>query len=72
MTNAEMVKGVFCDAYLFYQKYEKRPNAPGMWEEATKDFSEVLKKYNGNVFCCRHMLSTFMQLEKEKGINYGS
>lgn len=63
--NARMVKGVFCDAYNFYLKYHGRPAEPGMWNEATRDFGGIMKKYDGETLCARLMLATFAQLEEE-------
>ena len=63
---AAMVKGVFCDAYLFYQKYHGKPMEPGLWESATADLAQIMKKYNGAPICGRIMLATFSQLEEEK------
>jgi len=63
---AAMVKGVFCDAYLFYQKYHPRPMEPGAWEGATKDFGDIMKKYEGSTICGRIMLAVFSQLDEEK------
>lgn len=63
--NARMVKGVFCDTYNFYLKYHGRPAEPGMWDEATKDFGDILKQYNGETMCARIMLAVFSQLEEE-------
>lgn len=63
--SGELVKGVFCDAYKFYLKYHGRPMEPGMWDEATKDFGEIMKKYNGAPICGRLMLAAFSQLEGE-------
>lgn len=63
---AAMVKGVFCDAYLFYQKYHGKPMGPGVWESATADFAQIMKKYDGAPICGRIMLATFTQLEEEK------
>ena len=61
-----MVKEIFCNAYIFYQKYHGKPMEPGLWEAATADFSKLMKKYNGDPFCGRIMLATFSQLEEEK------
>lgn len=36
-----------------------------MWDEATKDFGDIMKKYNGASICGRLMLATFSQLEEE-------
>ena len=63
---AVMVKGVFCDAYLFYQKYHGKPMEPGLWNAATADFAQIMKKYDGSSICGRIMLATFTQLEEEK------
>jgi hypothetical protein len=63
---AAMVKGVFCDAYIFYQKYHGKPMEPGLWESATADFAQIMKKYDGAPICGRIMLATFTQLEDEK------
>ena len=63
--SGELVKGVFCDAYKFYLKYHGRPMEPGMWDEATKDFGEIMKKYNGAPICGRLILAAFSQLEGE-------
>lgn len=67
---AAMVKGVFCDAYLFYQKYHGKPMEPGLWNSATADFAQIMKKYNGSSICGRIMLATFTQLEEEKNGTY--
>lgn len=37
-----------------------------MWDEATKDFGDIMKKYNGAPICGRLMLATFSQLELEE------
>lgn len=63
---AVMVKGVFCDSYIFYQKYHGKPMEPGLWESATADFALIMKKYDGAPICGRIMLATFTQLEDEK------
>lgn len=63
--SGDLVKGVFCDAYKFYLKYHGRPIEPGMWDEATKDFGDIMKRYNGASICGRLMLATFSQLEEE-------
>lgn len=62
---AALVKGVYGDAFRFYQKYHGRPAEPGFWDEATKDFSEIMRKYKGATICGRIMLATFSQLEEE-------
>lgn len=63
---AAMVKGVFRDSYLFYQKHHGKPMEPGLWESATADFAQIMKKYDGAPICGRIMLATFTQLEEEK------
>lgn len=63
--NGKLVKGVFCDAYNFYLKYHGKPMEPGMWDGATKDFADIMGKYNGAPICGRLMLATFSQLEEE-------
>lgn len=63
--SGDLVKGVYCDAYKFYLKYHGRPMEPGMWDEATKDFGDIMKRYNGASICGRLMLATFSQLEEE-------
>lgn len=65
MESGELVRGVFCDAYKFYLKYHGRPMEPGMWDEATKDFGDIMKKYNGAPICGRLMLAAFSHLEEE-------
>lgn len=65
--NGKMVKGVFCDAYNFYLKYHGKPMEPGLWDAATKDFSDIMGKYHGAQICGRLMLATFSQLEEETG-----
>lgn len=60
-----IVKGVFSDAYRFYLKYHGRPLESGFWDEATNDFSSIMKKYNGATICGRIMLAAFSQLEEE-------
>lgn len=63
--SGKLVKGVYCDAYNFYLKYHGRPMEPGMWENATNDFGDILRKYEGAPICGRIMLATFSQLEEE-------
>lgn len=63
---AAMVKEVFCDSYLFYVKYHGKPMEPGLWESATADFGQIMKKHNGAPICGRLMLAAFSQLEEEK------
>lgn len=62
---AAMVKQVFCDAYLFYQKHHGRPMEPGHWDEATEEFSEIMRRHSGATLCGRMMLAVFSQLEEE-------
>ncbi len=62
---AELVKGVWSDSYRFYLKYHGRPMEPGTWQEATRDFSEIMRKYDGASVCGRLMLAALQQLEEE-------
>lgn len=62
---SELAKGVWSDSYRFYLKYHGRPAEPGMWEEATKDFGGIMKKYEGATVCARLMLAAFSLLEEE-------
>lgn len=63
--NAKLIKGVWADSYRFYLKYHGRPMGPGIWQEATSDFAEIMKKYEGSPVCGRVMLAAFSQLEEE-------
>jgi len=63
--SGKMVKGVFCDAYLFYLKYHGKPMGPELWESAVKDMGETIRKYHGGNLCGRLMLAAFSQLEEE-------
>lgn len=65
--NAKTVKDAFCDAYNFYLKYHGRPMEPGFWDEATGDFSEIMRKNQGSTICGRLMVAVFSQLENEAG-----
>ena len=69
MTRSEeqalLAKGVWSDSYRFYLKYHGHPAEPGMWEEATKDFGEIMKRYGGATVCARMMLAAFSLLEEE-------
>lgn len=65
MESGELVRCVFCDAYKFYLKYHGRPMVPGQWDEATKDFGDIMRKYDGASICGRLMLAAFSQLEEE-------
>lgn len=60
-----LAKGVWSDSYIFYLKYHGRPAEPEMWEEATKEFGEIMKKYSGATICARLMLAAFSLLEEE-------
>lgn len=62
---AALAKGVWCDSYNFYLKYHGRPAEPGMWEEATRDFGGIMRKYGGATICARMMLAAFSLLEEE-------
>ncbi len=61
----ELARRIWSDSWLFYTKYHGRPAEPGMWEEATKDFGGVVRKYNGETLCARLMLAAFSLLEEE-------
>lgn len=65
-----MVKGVFRDAYLFYQKYHEKEEVSGFWIEVSNEFSEIVRKYNGEPVCMKIMLAVFTQLEEERGARY--
>lgn len=60
-----LAKGAWCDSYTFYLKYHGKPAEPGMWEEATKDFGEIMCRYSGATVCARLMLAAFLLLEEE-------
>jgi len=61
----ELARRIWSDSWLFYMKYHGRPAEPGMWEEATKDFGEIMRKYSGETLCARMMLAAFSLLEEE-------
>lgn len=63
--SAQMVKGVWADSYRFYLKYHGRLMEPGIWQEATNDFADIMKRYEGSPVCGRVMLAAFSQLEEE-------
>ena len=44
---AALAKGVWCDSYNFYLKYHGRPADQQFWSEATEDFREIMKNYEG-------------------------
>ena len=67
---AALVKGVFRDAYLFYQKYHEKEDMAGFWIEASDEFSEIVRKYGGEPICMKIVLAVFMQLEGERGGRY--
>ena len=54
---AALAKGVWCDSYNFYLKYHGRPADQQFWSEATEDFREIMKKYEGAAACGRIMLA---------------
>lgn len=60
-----LAKGAWSDSWLFYLKYHGRPAEPGMWEEAAKDFGEIMQKHGGTTICARLMLAAFSLLEEE-------
>lgn len=62
---AALAKGVWCDSYNFYLKYHGRPADQQFWSEATEDFREIMKKYEGAAACGRIMLAAFSLLEEE-------
>ena len=62
---AALAKGVCCDSYNFYLKYHGRPADQQFWSEATEDFREIMKKYEGAAACGRIMLSAFSLVEEE-------
>ena len=61
----KLAQGAWSDSWLFYLKYHGKPAEPGMWEEATKDFGGIMKKYQGATVCARLMLAAFSLLEEE-------
>ena len=62
---AALAKGVWCDSYNFYLKYHGRPADQQFWSEATEDFREIMKKYEGAAACGRIMLAAVSLLEEE-------
>ena len=62
---AALAKGVWCDSYNFYLKYHGRPADQQVGSEATEDFREIMKKYEGAAACGRIMLAAFSLLEEE-------
>lgn len=62
---AALAKGVWCDSYNFYLKYHGRLADQKFWSEATEDFREIIKKYEGAAACGRIMLAAFSLLEEE-------
>lgn len=62
---AKIAKDAWCDSYLFYQKYHGKPVEPGMWEEATRDFADIMRKNENSTICARLMLAAFSLLEEE-------
>ena len=62
---AALAKGVWCDSYNFYLKYHGRPADQQFWSEATEDFREIMKKYEGAAACGRIMLAAFSLLGEE-------
>ena len=47
-----------------YRKLREEMEADA-WQEATKDFGEIMRKYGGSPLCGRLMLAAFSQLEEE-------
>lgn len=62
---AAAAKAAWSDSYRFYQKYHGCPVEPGMWEEATKDFADAMKKNGNSTIGARLMLAAFSLLEEE-------
>ncbi len=60
-----LAKGVWCDSYNFYLKYHGHSATPDMWESATKDFGEIMKKYKHATICARLMMAAYSLLEEE-------
>lgn len=67
---AALVKGVFCDAFLFYQKYRGKRIEPEYWDAVTAEFREITKKYNGANICGSIMLAVLTQLEMENEVKH--
>lgn len=61
----KLAQGVWSDSWLFYLRYHGKPAEPGMWEAATKDFGNIMRKYKGDTLCARLMLAAFSLLEEE-------
>ena len=62
---AAVAKSAWRDSYVFYQKYHGKPVEPGMWEAATKDFADMMRKNGNSTVCARLMLAAFSLLEEE-------
>lgn len=62
---AAMAKGIWSDSYLFYLKYHGRQMEADTWEEAVKDFGEIMRKYGWVPLCRGMMTAAFSQLEEE-------
>lgn len=62
---AKTAKDAWRDSYIFYQKYHGKPVEPGMWEAATKDFADIMRKNENSTICARLMLAAFSLLEEE-------
>lgn len=62
---AAEAKAAWCDSYVFYQKYHGKPVSPAMYEAATKDFGEIMRKNGNSTICGRLMLAAFSLLEEE-------
>lgn len=62
----KLVKESFCDAYLFYLKYHGKDMGPEVWDAATRDLWETVRKHHGAAICGRLMLAALIQLNEEK------
>lgn len=62
----KLVKESFCDAYLFYLKYHGKDMGPEVWEAATRDLWETVRKHHGAAICGRLILAALIQLEEER------
>lgn len=62
---AAVAKAAWSDSYVFYKKYHGKPVEPGMWEDATRDFADIMRKNENSTICARLMLAAFSLLEEE-------
>lgn len=61
----KLAKGVWCDSYNFYLKYHGRVGTAEMWGDATRDFGEVMKKFDYAPVCAKLMIAAYSLLEEE-------